>query len=102
MRLLTTKGMDEKRMIGYTNPSKQDVQRWPSELAGVYQFCQRAFPKLSKNDRFIPINQPLDQSRFEVLGGVCHNMTHIWQQQVWSQQLALRSPSNSRDASLTT
>jgi hypothetical protein len=32
MRLLTTNGMDVKGMKGYTNPSKQDVQRCPLEV----------------------------------------------------------------------
>ena len=46
MRLLTTNGMDVKGMKVYTNPSKQDVQRWPSEptgvspSTGVYEYCQ--------------------------------------------------------------
>jgi hypothetical protein len=35
MRLFTTNGMDEKRMKGYTNPSKQDVLRYPSKPTGV-------------------------------------------------------------------
>jgi hypothetical protein len=34
MRLLTTNGMDVKEMKGYTNPSKQDVSRYPPELTG--------------------------------------------------------------------
>ena len=47
MRLLTTNGMDVKEMKVYTNPSKQDVQRWPSEptgvspSTGVYEYCQK-------------------------------------------------------------
>ena len=36
MRLFTTNGMDEKRMKGYTNPSKQDVLRYPSEFGRVF------------------------------------------------------------------
>jgi hypothetical protein len=46
MRLLTTNGMGEKGMKGYTNPSKQDVLRYPSEFGRVfptgrvYQYCQ--------------------------------------------------------------
>ena len=35
MRLLTTNGMDVKVMKGYTNPSKQDVSRYPSEFGRV-------------------------------------------------------------------
>ena len=46
MRLFTTNGMDEKEIKGHTNPSKQDVQRWPSEkvrvspTGRVYQYSQ--------------------------------------------------------------
>ena len=45
MKLLTTNGMDVKGMKGYTNPSKQDVTRYPSDFGRVfptgrvYQFC---------------------------------------------------------------
>ena len=35
MRFLTTNGMDEKEMKGYTNPSKQDVSRYPSKPTGL-------------------------------------------------------------------
>ena len=46
MRLFTTNSMGEKGMKGYTNPSKQDVLRYPSEFGRVfptgrvYQYCQ--------------------------------------------------------------
>jgi hypothetical protein len=40
MRLLTTNGMDVKGMKGYTNSSKQNVLRYPSEFGRVYQYCQ--------------------------------------------------------------
>jgi hypothetical protein len=45
MRLFTANGMDVKVMKGCTNPSKQDVQRWPSEkvrvspTGRVYEYC---------------------------------------------------------------
>ena len=35
MRLFTTNGMDDKEMKGHTNPSKQDVSRYPPKLAGL-------------------------------------------------------------------
>jgi hypothetical protein len=75
MRLFTTNGMDEKEIKGHTNPSKQDVQRWPSEkvrvspTGRVYQYSQKNFGQIASPEgrKIVPAN--LDWTKLPLYQG---------------------------------